>query len=287
MAYSVNPGELLPRALKRVVREEAAEAVAHLTGSEDRHEAIHEARKSVKKIRALLLLLEPRLGATAVNADRRLRDLGRVMSVLRDAAAMVQTFEQLAEKYPGEMGLNRFAGVRECLVAASKQAMNGAEEKTVASAAVAEFRKLARQANLWRISGEGFAVIADSFNATYEAGRKALRRAAKHPSTENIHELRKRIKDHWYHVRLLGPLWPGASEPYAEALQDLQETLGNSNNVSVLLRSLGRNVPDLLRDIATRWREKLRSDGLAAASKIYAAKSPPVAHPERPSGYML
>jgi CHAD domain-containing protein len=265
------------QALKRVLREEARHAVAQLTTSEDRHEAIHEARKSVKKIRALLRLLEPQLGNVSRNANRRLRDLGRTLSVLRDTAAMVETFDQLAAQYPGEMGLNRFAGVRERMVEASKTAMMGADEKALTSTAVTEFRKLARHVNLWRLSGEGFAVVAACFNASYEAGRKALRRAEKHPSTENIHELRKRAKDHWYHVRLMGPLWPGASEAYEKAMKELQETLGDANNVSVFLRNLQKSDDGLLREIAVRWRDKLRSQGLAAASKIYAAKSSPVA----------
>ena len=277
MSFSVNPDERVAPALKRVIREEARHAVTHLTGSEDRHEAIHEARKSVKKIRALLRLLEPQLGNVSRNANRRLRDLGRTMSMLRDSAAMVETFDQLAGEYPGEMGLNRFAGVRERLVAAAEGAMTSADEQALATTAVAEFRKLARHVNLWRLSGEGFAVVADSFNASYEAGRKSLRRAGKHPSTENVHELRKRAKDHWYHVRLMGPLWPGASEAYEKAMKELQETLGDANNASVFLRNLQKSDDGLLREIATRWRDKLRSQGLAAASKIYAAKSSPVA----------
>jgi CHAD domain-containing protein len=277
MGFSVNPDESVASALKRVAREEARHAIAHLASAEDRHEAIHEARKSVKKVRALLRLLEPQLGNVSRNANRRLRDLGRTLSVLRDTAAMVETFDQLAAEYPGEMGLNRFASVRERLVAASTAAMASADEQALASTAASVFRKLARQVNLWRLSGEGFAVVADSFNASYEAGRKALRRAEKHPSTENFHELRKRAKDHWYHVRLMGTLWPAASEPYEKAMKELQETLGDSNNVSVFLRNLLKNDDKLLREIAVWRRDKLRSQGLAAASKIYAAKSPPVA----------
>jgi hypothetical protein len=60
-------------------------------------------------------------------------------------------------------------------------------------------------------------------------------------------------------------------------MKELQETLGDANNVSVFLRNLQKSDDGLLREIAVRWRDKLRSQGLAAASKIYAAKSSPVA----------
>ena len=35
----------------------------------------------------------------------------------------------------------------------------------------------------------------------------AMDAAAKDPTADNFHEWRKRVKDHWYHSRLLWPVW--------------------------------------------------------------------------------
>ena len=74
----------------------------------------------------------------------------------------------------------------------------------------------------------------------------------------------------------MGPLWPAASEPYEKAVKDLQEILGDANNISVFLRTLHKD-DSLLREVAARWRDKLRADAFSEGWKIYAAKSSPAA----------
>ena len=63
MAWRLEPDRPLPQELKRVAREQAASAIQQLEGKGDpnRDVAIHEARKSIKKIRGLLRMLRPEL----------------------------------------------------------------------------------------------------------------------------------------------------------------------------------------------------------------------------------
>ena len=63
MAYRFRHGESVPDAIRRVAREELRSAVRSLTGrgAKNRDEAVHEARKSVKKLRALLRLVQSEL----------------------------------------------------------------------------------------------------------------------------------------------------------------------------------------------------------------------------------
>jgi CHAD domain-containing protein len=277
VGYCVQSGEPIVRGLKRVAREEVDAAIRQLTGTGDCHEAIHEARKSIKKLRALLRLIEPKLGNVARTESHRLRDLARSLSAVRDAAAMVETFDQMAEAHPAEMGLNRFAGIRRQLIETRDQAVCGFDEKSAMAAGVAELRKLRRRINLWRLHGEGVALFAEGFENAYADGRKALRRAEKHASSGNIHELRKRVKDHWYHVRLVGPLWSASSEAYEHAMKELQETLGDANNVTVFLQTVDRAELGPLRDLAVRWRDTLRARALEDAARVYVSKYSPAA----------
>ena len=61
MAYHLESGETVPEGIRRVIREEIESAAGQLAGKGDpnRDEAIHEARKSVKKIRGALRLVRP------------------------------------------------------------------------------------------------------------------------------------------------------------------------------------------------------------------------------------
>ncbi|HVW83258.1 MAG TPA: CHAD domain-containing protein, partial [Bryobacteraceae bacterium] len=64
MAYRLKEDESVPQGLRRIAREEIDSAVQELRGKDPgkRDEAIHEARKSIKKLRGLIRILMPGLG---------------------------------------------------------------------------------------------------------------------------------------------------------------------------------------------------------------------------------
>ncbi|MDE3194884.1 MAG: CHAD domain-containing protein, partial [Acidobacteriota bacterium] len=64
MPYRLALDESIPRGIRRIAREEIDSAIANLrikTPSK-RDEAVHEARKSLKKLRSLVRLVSPCLG---------------------------------------------------------------------------------------------------------------------------------------------------------------------------------------------------------------------------------
>ncbi len=64
-----------------------------------RETAIHEARKSVKKIRGALRLMRPGLGNVYRDENDAFRDIGRRLSEVRDAVAMIEVFDSVVEKF--------------------------------------------------------------------------------------------------------------------------------------------------------------------------------------------
>src|SRR5271165_4675242 len=101
MAYRLKRDESVIRGLKRVVREEIESAGTQLSGDRktSRDECIHEARKSIKKVRALMRLVSPELSDTYARENARLRDIARRLSEFRDAFAIIATFDDLKKKY--------------------------------------------------------------------------------------------------------------------------------------------------------------------------------------------
>jgi CHAD domain-containing protein len=105
-------------------------------------------------------------------------------------------------------------------------------------------------------------------------------RARNDPRPENYHELRKRVKDHWYHIRLLEDLWTDMMSAYEKSLKDLETWLGNDHNLVVLR---GRIVAepafygtekdiDLILDLIDRYQNELRDKSLSLAERIYEKK---------------
>src|SRR5689334_17059489 len=102
MAYHFKRDESVAEGVRRIALEELDEAVSQLGGARGagRDEAVHEARKSVKKVRALLRLVQPELGDTYRGESRVLRDAGRTLSAFRDAGSVIEALGKLREKYP-------------------------------------------------------------------------------------------------------------------------------------------------------------------------------------------
>src|SRR5579871_6140946 len=118
------PGEPVPAAIRRIVREEIESAARQLNGQgeTDRDEAIHEARKNIKKIRGVLRLMQPELGEVYRTENIRFRDIGRQLSQFRDAGAMIETFDELRKRYRGELGRRTLVSVRRALLLRKAQA---------------------------------------------------------------------------------------------------------------------------------------------------------------------
>ena len=123
---------------------------------------------------------------------------------------------------------------------------------------------------------------------------KALTRARKDPRPENYHELRKRVKDHWYHIRLLESLWTGMMSAYEKSLKDLETWLGNDHNLAVLREKIvaepafyGKQKDiDLTLDLIDRYQKELRrqialagrADLRGEAARVYSPHETPLGH---------
>lgn len=227
MAYRMKRGEPVSDAIKRIAREELADAAVTLrAGPNDT--AIHEARKSLKKVRALLRLVKSDLGSDYRAENARLRGIGRRLSPLRDAKAMIEAVERIGEHHrvpaPVRNGLWR----RKLLV----EKRVGIQERAMAAAVALDDER--ERADQWPLETKGFAAIDRGFETAFRRGRKALARYLKTGHREDLHEWRKRVKDHWYHVRLLEDLWTEAMKGYEHALKTLEDLLGETLNLWML-----------------------------------------------------
>ena len=102
MTYSVTRDDFnLTEALRRISQDQIDRALASLTGNGDRGEAVHDARKRLKKLRGLIRLVRPEFkDYKPKNAD--LRDTARLLSPLRDRTSLVETYDRItADRRPG------------------------------------------------------------------------------------------------------------------------------------------------------------------------------------------
>src|SRR5258708_12147270 len=90
MAYALAPEEPLPAAIHRVMGELLDLIESHLRAGE-----VHDARKRLKELRALLRLIYAPLGATFDLENAWYRDMAHKLSAARDAEAVLEAVTRL------------------------------------------------------------------------------------------------------------------------------------------------------------------------------------------------
>jgi CHAD domain-containing protein len=280
-AYRLLSGEPVAAGIKRILAAQVKDAIAQLRGEAGTEpaEAVHESRKDVKKIRSALRLVRHEIGDDAWRRENEhYRDVARSLSGFRDAEILVEALDGLADRF-GSEAKGRFDGLREQLDEENRAAHDdGSVERAMAEAAAGLAAGLGRIEAL-PLDGDGWDLIGPGVHRTYRRGRKRLRAVEEEASVANLHELRKRVKDLWYQVRLIR----GDSEmlaDLAEHAHDLSDHLGDDHDLALLRDVVQRrraafSAPadkrHLLEEIDQR-RGELQYAAISLAGRIYADK---------------
>ncbi len=282
MPYRLKAGEAVPEGIRRIATEEIASAVERLSkpASHGRAEAIHEARKSIKKVRGILKLMRPELDAAYRRENARLRDIGRRLSDFRDADAIIETFDSVVGKYKQKLQSNTLAAIRRGLSRDKREKEKSENVARVMAQSASGLRGLLRSVRSWPLQKDGFTALAPGLKQTYRDGREVMRAAARTDRPEDYHEWRKRAKDHWYHVRLMESLWTEVMQAREAGLHDLETWLGDDHNLVVLCDRL-RKDPDryggegdvqLFTTLAHEQQNELRAKAKSLGERVYEQK---------------
>ena len=281
MAYRLRPQEAVTQGLRRLAKKELRAARDELRrATPPRDEAIHEARKSVKKVRAILELIEVDGGRAAAGCSKRLRTVNRTLSGLRDADAMVNVLTTLRGKNAHVLDEHTFARIRRRLLSHKQAAIEAAEREGAWKKVDRELRSLRRDTKRWRPSHRRFGAFARSIRLSHRRGRKTMVLARKSQRAADFHAWRKRMKALWYELRLVERAGRAVRQNVA-VLHRAETWLGEDHNLEVLCTELSKDVSvcggavdfDRLRLAADRYQCQLREKAVAATKRIYGRKS--------------
>ncbi len=210
--------------------------------TKDRDEAVHEARKRFKKLRAVVRLVRDEIGDDVYQQENTCyRDAGRLLSDVRDAAVMVQTLDDIADYFADHLRPDAFREIRARLSAAHHQTRQWVldEENTVAKV-IAMVEEAQNRIPKWPIENhnEDFGLLAPSLKRVYKRGLNRLEDACADPTPEHFHEWRKRVKYLWYHIRILKPVWLEVMDALADDIHLLSDYLGDHHDLSELRQAV-------------------------------------------------
>lgn len=253
MSYRLEPEEKVTPGLRRIAHEQIDKAIAQLRHPEpEPDEAIHDARKRFKKVRAVMRLVRDELGDTYRRENVTYRDAGRRLSDVRDSFVMVETLDLIREQYSDELADDAFSDTRQKLVerheATRRQTLQAEDAATEVADTVTKAQRRIDELPLGQITYED---IAPSIRRVYKRGYKGLARSYQTRDPEEFHEWRKRVKYLWYHARILRRLWPDLMEELADQVHDLSDYLGDAHDMAEF-EALLEAEPDLVSDEAAR-----------------------------------
>lgn len=265
----------MQRQLRRIVRSELSAALESLGEPDDA--GIHEARKSVKKTRAILRLLREPLASDYSDENARLRTVAHDLSSLRDADATLVTLRELHGRYPRAMSSQVLEAVEHGLAGRKREAKAKTEPivRHARAAIVAARQEL--PAEVGQVGH--FRAARSGAVASYRAARKAREGLTLDAEASAFHEWRKRTKDHWYHVRLFARL-PNGPRSRTETLRRLEEWLGKDHDLATL-RSIVLDGDERFGDARTRTvllgsimrrQAALRRRALALGTRLFSAR---------------
>jgi CHAD domain-containing protein len=274
-AYRLRQGEPLADELRRAARGRIDHAIDELRGKTNStpEEAVHEARKDMKKLRALLRLARGELGReTFARENACFRDAARELAGTRDSDVMLETLAAL--ELPAGLGSELREAIQEEMARRADD-----DRKAAARAAVAVLKEARKRVGEWPLEGDSFEALADGLERTYRRGRRTFREAREEPGAETLHEWRKRVKDLWYHHTLLRELWPPVMSAVGDEAHELSDRLGDDHDLVVLAAWVrGHLEPDPeFSEAVIRRRGELQGKATALGARVYA---------EKPSAYV-
>ncbi len=237
--FGLLPHETPARGLKRVTLSQLDLAIELLRGegAVPAAERVHETRKALKRVRALLRLLEDELGRKrSARAQAVLRDAAAGLAETRDAEVMVGTLEQLLRRHPRRLRRRgALIELREALER-ERQTPGAGAASANGSAATAgrsgdtyagQHAEIAADLAALRARVEGWdlrdrsleRLVQPGLRRVYRKGRaRWVRAAARKPGPSAMHRWRKEVKDLRYLLEVLDvhgspatPASPGAS----------------------------------------------------------------------------
>jgi hypothetical protein len=275
MAYRFKLVEPFEEGCKRIAREQIERAQCQLKEAADPTIAVHETRKSLKRLRALLRLIKPSLGESAFREENAyLREIARILSSARDRHVLLETVAKL-EAASARKGLGQ--SVRDVL-----NATNGEQSPIVEGAAMKQaFGRLSeakRRFARLHLAGHGFEIVGAGLEASYRKSRRAFHAAYLELTDEAFHEWRKGAQQHWRQMILLSRAWPGCLDARVSEARRLSQILGDDHDLALLVAfvhseaaaRVGAERATMIEKLARQRQQELRSIAHPTGLRLFA-----------------
>lgn len=250
MAFRLKLNEPIQKGMRRIGLEQIERAETLLAEAGDPETAIHETRKALKRIRALLQLAREGLGEAAFRTENaRYRTISGLLAPSRDSDVLFATVTKL-EGSVGPVTSTALAALKKVIVEERERNETARDERV----REAQLKLVTAKKRFRRLT------LKPATFDTIEAGLVRAYRKAKHAFTaayaaggeEVFHEWRKTVQLHWRHMALVSNAWPDLFKARVEGARALSQILGDEHDLDVLAAFARSLPPDRLSPLHVR-----------------------------------
>jgi CHAD domain-containing protein len=233
MTYRFKLREPIASEAGRIGIEQIDMAVKRLTSRQDPDAGIHDARRCLKRLRALLRIIRPALSdADYRKQSRNLAEIGRRLAPERDRIVMLATLSKIERKFgPLPQGAPERVGA--ALADQVRPSIRGAkvQKRKELLAGLRQSGEFFKRLKRKRIAPEH---LSEGIERSYRRARQAQRHSFRDPSDEAFHSWRKAVQQHWRHMQLMSRAWPEVLGGRASEARELSRLLGEDHDLAVL-----------------------------------------------------
>ena len=282
--FRLHPEEPAAAGIRRLARGQIDLAIEQLRQGIDRDpaEAVHQARKALKRCRAVVRLARGELGDEVYRRENAaFRDTGRRLSGTRDSEVMVETLEALCAGHDDEIRAGTFEGLRAQLLSEKRAATERLhDDSALIEETLADLEAARTRVAGWVLDDDAVEALVPGLERVYRRGRRALGEARDEPTDEALHELRKRAKDLWHGAQILRPVAPKRMKKLGRRAHEVSDLAGEDHDLAVLRTEAhrrwrcfeNREALTALDGLIERRRAALQPEAIAAGKRIYRAK---------------
>jgi CHAD domain-containing protein len=262
--------------IKRILNDQIDIALSYLDNESDNNfdESIHEARKCIKRIRAVIRLIRDDIGRQKYRKENFFfRDINRNMSELRSISVNIETLVKLnSDKLAGYKALiDHFIEMKEKII--YKLCL----EDDRLGKVVKMLEKGRKRTEGILIKNKDFEILFLGLIRVFNQCLRSMILAKNEPSDVNLHEWRKKVKYLYYQFQVLTPVLPEELVVYTPKLDQLADCLGEDHDFAELEDSLRvnpsvsaeSNKPDTIYNIIDKTRYDKQKVLFSLAGEIF------------------
>ncbi|HZG29449.1 MAG TPA: CHAD domain-containing protein [Ensifer sp.] len=277
----LDPAKPLSRSVPELARVHLDAAIEQLDEQRNGIEpAVHQARKHLKRVRALIRLVEHTDPKHMKPIRRALSDAARGLSEVRDATALVECASGLASYLEGRNAGDMAHPLKEAVERRRDLlALEAPSLTRLTNPVIAACRKAAKDIEKASFGSHGDAAetLAEGRSRNHRKARATLEVCHHGGHPEAFHDLRKCAQTTVFQAMFLSAAWPFAMAAESAEAKSLTDLLGHEHDLEVL-NILLHSEPHLFGAIADRdrlaelimeRRAALRHDAMQIATRLY------------------